>query len=95
MAKRPRHPVPLEIRINHNPSTGLYEIVQDGITYCMPLELTRRLKNYYKIIRNTGQGVANMKMFFADISKEEKAQVIRKGVENKPEDQFFPDPEYD
>jgi hypothetical protein len=95
MARRPRHPTPLEIRITHNPKTGLYEIIQEGITYCMPLELTRRLKQYYRIIDNTGQGVANMKMFYNDMSKDEKAQIIRKGISQQPGDNFFPDPEYD
>ncbi len=96
MARRAPHPKPLGMRIERNITTGLYEVHEENITYAMPLELTRQLKEYYRGFRPAHQQhYPTMDRWYRDLNNEQRKQVKRSG--NVPQDpvDFFPDPEWE
>lgn len=96
--RRSRNPTPFALKDIHlNPETNLYEKKQDGITYGMPLELTRHLKDYYHHYHPGLSGkldYPSMDKWYRDLSNEQKKQVVRTGNVPKDKSDFFPDPEY-
>lgn len=92
--RRPRRSVPLCIAsLHYNPQTKLYEITEEGITYAMPLELTRGLKEYFAW---HGPGDRRtMATWFAQLKLDEKDGVQRSGNVPQSPDDFFPDPTYE
>lgn len=93
--RRPRKPVPLAIKgLTYNVTDDLYEIKENGITYKMPLELTRSLKEYFKstAVRSTFQ---NVESWYNSLLKDQKRQVIREGQITDSSDGFYPDPVFE
>lgn len=96
MARRAKVPTPLGLRINHDTKTQLFYVDENGITYWMPMELTRDLKLYYHHFPSGHQShYPTMARWYSDLTKEKKKQVKRTGnIPQTPSD-FFADPEYD
>lgn len=85
--------------LSRNRATGMYEISEDGITYGMELELTRKLREDYKGFKS-GTELETEKYFtlarwYRDLPKELKKMVKRSGKLPKQKDDFFPDTEFD
>lgn len=97
--RRSRRPTPLILSdLRYDPEKQLYSRTQEGITYSMPLELTRHLKEYYRDYDGKldgGHAYPSMDRWYRDLSKQQKQQVIRTGNVPVPKSDFFPDPEYD
>jgi hypothetical protein len=100
MARRPKHPRPyglLDLTIV--PGTDLYQKKENGITYQMPLELTRLLKEYYRYFKDgTEEGTEKyptMQRWYRDLKKEDKKKVIRLGNLPKETNDFYPDAEWE
>ncbi|HVT83623.1 MAG TPA: hypothetical protein VHD35_00400 [Chitinophagaceae bacterium] len=88
--RRAKHPVPMAIKELHfDVQQNCYLIVDAGITYQMPLEMTRRLKQYF-VWNNVRTKDHNVADWYESLSKEERKQVIRI---NAPEEAngFYPD----
>ena len=87
--KKHQLPLPL-IKMIRNPKSGLYEVVEQGVTYTMDIEMTRLLKQYF---RNNERG--KIADWYKQLPREEKQAVGRSGhLEIKSED-FYPDPDYE
>lgn len=86
--------MPLRIaNLHYNPATQLYEITEDGITYGMPLEVTRGLKEFFVWYGpNDAKTVAD---WFQQLKLHENDQVIRTGNVPQAPDDFYPDVSYD
>lgn len=90
MGNRPGRSAKL-LTLAFNVRTQLYEINEGGITYGMELEMTRELKKYFS--NNT---MNSMSDWYNSLSKLDRSKVVRTGhVEIKPDDSFFPDPEFE
>jgi hypothetical protein len=99
MTRRARNPRPYELLdLNFNPKTNLYEKTEAGITYGMPLELTRQIKNYFRYFPLPSHGGLfrgpSLAKWYDDLQKDLKKQVVRTGDVPQKSDDFVADPEY-
>ncbi len=88
--RRARHPVPMAIkRLHFDVQQNCYVIIESGITYKMQIEMTRRLKEYFRS-DNVRTKDHNVTTWYESLSKEERKQIIRI---NAPEEasEFYPD----
>ncbi len=88
--RRAKHPVPMAIKELHfDVQQNGYVIHDAGITYKMPLEMTRSLKQYF-VWDNVRTKDHNVAAWYDSLSKEERKQIIRI---NAPEEagEFYPD----
>lgn len=69
------------LNLTMNNATGLYEAVEDGITYCMPFSLMDKLKRDFK----TNYSVA---FWYNRLSTSERKQVYREGLPSAPPDMY-------
>lgn len=93
--RRPSKPMNNELRgLAYNIATSLYDIVENGITYSMPLELTRTLKIYCKSWTADKNNLL-LDSWYNHLPKVEKKLVIRRGRIAVKGDDFFPDPDFD
>lgn len=65
---RPRNPISSLIKIERNIKTGLYEVMEDGIKYCMPMEFTVTLRDGIK----KGQSI---KEWYTKLSRTERKSI--------------------
>ena len=72
--------------LNINLQTGLYEISELDITYSMPLETTRILKQHFQ---NNASG--RVFEWYKNLDKVTKATVVRAGRIEIIGDDFYPD----
>lgn len=88
--RRPKLSMPLELKnLQRDIKTGKYLISENGITYAMDLEQTRLLKEYYKF--QNFDGKCTLEAWYRDLSKFDKAAIIRTGDIERPTDDFIPD----
>ena len=88
--RRAKHPVPMAIKgLHFDVQQNCYVITDAGITYKMPLEMTRRLKQYF-VWNNVRTKDNNVATWYDSLSREERKQIIRI---NAPEEasEFYPD----
>ena len=96
--RRPRNPLPYGLHDLRNAAApGLYEKSEAGITYTMPLEVTRHLKNWWRYFHmGTEEGTEkhpSMARWYRDLPAAMKKQVQRSGAPPEPDD-FHPDPSW-
>jgi hypothetical protein len=84
MYRPKKTPQEIKHRLIPNLSTGLYDIEENGITYSMTLELTRRLKEDIVNVKNISD-------WYKDLDKFTRAEIIRTGNVPKVKDDFYPD----
>lgn len=88
--RRAKHPRAYALLgMKWNGKTGLYEISEAGITYGMSLEVTRSIKDYFRV--NEKNTVAD---WYKQLPKGEKATVTRVGYQEAQDSDFYADPEY-
>ena len=88
--RRAPHPVPTALyNLRYNMVSGLYDMVEAGITYSMQLEETRLLKDYFR----TSKGIS-MADWYSKLDKFTKSRVVVEGNINKTYGDFFADAEY-
>lgn len=93
--RRPSHPLNPELKgLTYNPKSCLYEISENGITYAIPLELTRLLKTFVRS-GTIPPGEALLASWYKSLDKANKRLIKREG--NIPDlvTDFYPDPEFD
>ena len=90
--RKPRHPRSLALAgLKWNHTTSMYEITEGDITYSMPLELTRSLKDAF--INNAAcKSIAD---WYNQLDKADRKFVIREGFVQQEDQDFFPDPEFE
>ena len=91
--RRARHPVPSQLanlRLGLNIKTGFYEVEENGILYCMPLEETRLLKVYFKANQN-----GTIQEWYNKLSKATKKRVNRIGNMIYDNEGFYPDNDFE
>jgi hypothetical protein len=77
---RSRRPIPPYIR-NLTPSgikNGMYDITWDGITYTMPLELSKNLAYWFKDFANNSE--PSLTQWYEALAPEQKEQITRTGL---------------
>lgn len=81
--------------LQFNPKSGFYEIKENGVTYCLRLEETRLLRDYFRGHRS-GKVVKSptISNWYKSIKKEDKKQVIRSGEISENLSDFTQDIEY-
>lgn len=90
MSRRTRRSVPLTIRLEFNPKTGFYESQEEGITYQLTFTQMNELKEYY---RGSNGFTPTMLEWYNSLDRFKKKEIRRHG-QQKPEDDFTPDPEW-
>lgn len=85
---RKRHPNTIGIR--HNPTTGLYEIVERGITYAMPMELTTPLKAYFAQYTGAGDD-RTVAEWYGRLCRDDQRNITRTGAVPNADNSFYPD----
>jgi hypothetical protein len=78
------------INLNYSIKSGLYEIAEEGITYGMPIELTRQLTRYF--CNNSNNTISD---WYYSLDRQTKKQVKRIGFEPTIDESFIPDPSFD
>lgn len=91
--RRAKHPVHPAIKdLQRNLSTGFYEITEDGVTYSMTLEMTRKLKAYYRaFMPESNQKIPTLASWYKDLGSIQRKEVITKGKSSTSPTDFFPD----
>lgn len=78
------------INLSHSIKSGIYEIKEGGITYCMSLELTRQLTRYFS--NNSTNYIAD---WYYSLDKQTKKQIVRIGFEPTIDESFCPDTSFE
>lgn len=94
--RRPKHPLPSSLSdLKFDFKSNMYVILEDGVSYSMPLELVRVLRVYFKsFVAGGGMLYPTLSRWYKDLDKKSKLAVIRTGNIVSAESDFFPDAMY-
>lgn len=74
-----------------NPKTGFYEGIEEGITYQLTFEQMNDLKYYF---RGSNGFTPTISIWYNSLDRFKKKEIKRHG-QQRPADDFSPDPEWD
>jgi len=90
MSRKKSPSVPSSIDLQFNSKTGLYETIENGITYQLTYSQMNGMKMFFK---HNGY-MAQVNTWFNSLTKVEKKAVKRTGEPKEPDD-FIPDREWE